>query len=108
TPPTGGDGVSAPASAHVPWGCVDPPAVVAGERVLHEQPGDRDERFVPLLALVVPVHAEPAQLGLRAPLAGTELHAPAGDQVEGGDAFGDPRRVVHGRRELDDPMAETD
>ena len=86
----------------------DPAAVVAGERLLDEHPRDRVERLLPLGALQLTVDAEPAQLDLRAPLAGPELDPAAGDQVERRDPLGDPRRVVDGGRHLHDPVAEAD
>ena len=54
------------------------------------------------------VDAEPAELHLRAALAGAELDPAVGDQVERGDALRDPCRVVDRRRDLDDAVAEPD
>ena len=86
----------------------DPAPVVAGERLLDEHAGDRVQRLLPLGSLVLPVHAEAAQLHLRASLAGAELDPAAGDQVERRHPLGHARRVVDGRRDLDDPVAEAD
>ena len=61
-----------------------------------------------IVALARAVDQEAAQLGGRGRLAGAEVHPPVGDQVERGHALGHPRRVVHGRRDLDDPVAEPD
>ena len=54
------------------------------------------------------VDAEAAELRLRARLAGAELDAAAGDQVERRDALGDARRVVEAGRDLHDAVAEPD
>ena len=87
---------------------LEEPAVVAGERLLDEHAGHRVERLVPLLALRRPVDAEAAQLGLRRRLAGAELDPSVGDEVERGDALGDPGRVVEPLRQLHDAVAEPD
>ena len=58
--------------------------------------------------LSVAVDAEAAELGLRARLAGAELDAAAGDEVERRDALGDARRMVEVRRELHDAVAQPD
>ena len=86
----------------------DPAPVVSGERLLHEHAGDRVQGLLPLGSLLLPIDPEPAQLDLRASLAGAELHPAAGDQVEGRHPLGHPSRVVDGRRGLDDPVSEAD
>src|SRR5207302_1542922 len=53
------------------------------------------------------VDEEAAELRLRRRLAGAEVGAPARDQVEGGDAFGDAGRVIERRWRLDDAVTET-
>src|SRR3954470_4698104 len=78
------------------------------ERLLHEHARDRVEALLPLRALLLPLDAEPAELGLRRRLPGAELEPPAGDQVEGGRALGDARGVVERGRQLHDAVAEPD
>ena len=68
--------------------------VVPRERRLYEHAGDGVERLVPLVALLGPVDKEAAELGLRRRLARSELDPSVGDEVEGGDAFGDACRMV--------------
>ena len=58
--------------------------------------------------LRVAVDEEAAQLRGRGGLAGPEVHAAVGDQVERRHALRHPRRVVDGGRDLDDPVAEPD
>ena len=57
------------------------------------------------VALGLAVDAEAAELGLRARLAGAELDAAAGDQVERRDALGDARGMVEAGRDLHDAVA---
>ena len=83
-------------------------AVVAGERLLDEHPGDRVERLGPLLPLGLPGHAEAAQLGLGGRLTGAEVDAAVADEVERGDPLGDPSRVVEALRQLHDAVADAD
>ena len=75
---------------------------------LGQAPQRHPQPFLPHGPLVVAVDHEPAQLGLRARLAGAELHPAVGDEVQRGDPLGYPGRVVEGRRRLDDPVAELD
>ena len=82
--------------------------LVAGERLLDEHAGDRVEAFGPLVALLVAVDHEAAQLGFRRRLAGAELDPSVGDEVEGGDAFGDACGVVEVLRQLHDAVADAD
>src|SRR5205085_8115222 len=46
--------------------------------------------------------------GSRAGLAGPELHAPAGHEVERGDSLGDAGRMVHLRHDVHDAVAQPD
>ena len=83
-------------------------AVPAGERLLDEHASDRAHGVLPHLALARAVDQEAAQLGRRGRLTRAELHSPVRDQVERGDPLRHPRRVVHGRRDLDDAVAQPD
>ena len=71
--------------------------VPARERLLHEHARDRIHRVLPHLALARAVDQEAAQLGGRGRLAGAEVHAAVGDEVERGHPLGHPRRVVDRR-----------
>ena len=82
--------------------------VHARERLLDQHPGDRVDLLLPHLALALAVDQEATQLGAGARLAGPEVDATLGDQVERGDPFGDARRVIDGRHHVDDPVAEPD
>src|SRR5579859_319999 len=82
--------------------------LVASERLLRQQPRRDLERLLPLGSLRLALDAESAELGLRAGLTGAELHAPTRDQVERGNAFRYPGRMVVVRRQLDDPVAQAD
>src|SRR5437764_1880506 len=83
-------------------------AVVAGEGLLYEHPGHRVEGLVPLGPLALTVDQEAAQLGFRRRLAGAELHPAVADQIQRGDTFGHPGRVVEVERQLDDAVAQPD
>ena len=61
-----------------------------------------------MLALARPVDQEAAELRRRRGLAGAEVHPAVGDEVERGDPFGDPRGMVHRRRDLHDSVPEAD
>ena len=50
--------------------------------------------------------AEPGLLGGRRAATGAELEPALGEVVEHRDALGDARRVVHRRRDVDDPRAD--
>jgi hypothetical protein len=65
-----------------------------GERLLDEHPRDGVERLVPLRALRRPVDAEALELGAARGLAGAELDAAVGDEVERRDGLGDARGVL--------------
>ena len=82
--------------------------VPACEGLLHEHARDRVERVAPLIALLLALDQEAAQLGLRARLPGAELEPPVGDQVERGDPLRHARRMVHLRRDLHDSVAKAD
>ena len=82
--------------------------MVAGERRLGQAAQRDAQAFLPHGALLVGVDHEPAELGLRRRLAAPEVGPPAGEQVEGGDPFGDPGRVVERRRRLHDAVPEPD
>ena len=77
-----------------------PKGVSVMQRMATSSPSSQASR------LVVAVDAEPAQLGLGRRLARAELHPAPGDQVQHGDALGDPGRVVVARRRLDDAVAD--
>src|SRR5262249_57242985 len=66
------------------------------------------EGLGPLIALLGAVDAEAAELGVGGRLAGAELDAAVGEEVERGDALGDAERVVDAWRELHDPVPEPD
>ncbi len=83
-------------------------AVEPGERLFDHAPDRHLQRLLPLGALVSGVDAETAELTHRRRLAGSELHASIGDQVQCGDPLGDARRVVDHRRQVHDPEAEPD
>ena len=65
-------------------------------------------RVLPHVPLLLAVHEEAAQLGLRARLPGAKLEPAVGDQVERRGALHDARGVVHARRDLDDAVPEAD
>src|SRR5262249_57074847 len=65
-------------------------------------------RFLPGFALLHVVDAVAFHLHARAGFAGAPLDAAVAHQVEGGDALGDPRRVVVPRRHQRDAVAEPD
>ena len=87
---------------------LEEPPVVAGERLLDEHARDRVERLRPLLVLGLVVDPEPVGLDVAGPLACPEVDATTRDEVERRDPFRHAGRVVHGRRELDDPVPEPD
>ncbi len=66
------------------------------------------ERLFPLGTLVGGVDVESAELADRGGLARAEFHPPVRDQVEGGDAFGDPGGMVDGRRQVHDAESQPD
>ncbi len=78
----------------------------AGERLLDHAADRNLERFLPHLALVRGIDAEPAELAHRRRLAGAELDPAVGDQVERRHPLGDAGRMVDLRRQVHDPEAE--
>ncbi len=86
-------------------GEVEPLAVVLPS-LLGEHRQHALDRVLPDGALVAEAAVERVQFGDRAGLADPHLDATSADEVERGDALGDTRRMV--RRELDDPVSETD
>jgi hypothetical protein len=83
-------------------------ALEPAERFLDHAP-DRDlQGLLPLGALVGGIDIEPPELADRRGFPGAELDAPVGQQVEGGDAFGHPRRVIHRWRHVHDAEAQPD
>lgn len=83
-------------------------AVESAERFL-DHAADRDlEGLLPLGPLVGGVDVEPAELTDRRRFTGAELDAAVGQQVQGGDAFGDPGGVVDRRRQMHDAETEPD
>ena len=87
---------------------LEEPSVVAGERLLDEHASHRVERLAPLFALRGAVDAEASELGLRRRLASAEIDPSVGQQVERGDALGDPGGMVELMRQLDDAVAQAD
>ncbi len=83
-------------------------ARVAGERLLGEAPHGDAQAFFPHAALRLGIDLETAELGFRRRLTGAEVDAPVRDEVERGDALGDPRRVVERGRRLHDAVPEPD
>ena len=71
-----------------------------------EHRNDRPHRLLEDLALLLHVDAERLELGDRGAFSHAELAATVRQQVEGGSALGDPRRMVGG--ELDDAVAKPD
>src|SRR5260370_5440192 len=63
---------------------------------------------MPPLLERIEAEIEAAEFHQRGALAGAEFDAPVGDEIEGGDALGDPRRMVVFRRHQADAMAEAD
>ena len=93
---------------HVAAGHGDEAAVVAGERLLDHHARDGIESLLPLGVFEIPIDEEAAQLHLRARFARAEFDAPAGNQIERGDPFGDAGRVIEVRRKLNDAVAQAD
>ena len=83
-------------------------AVDAGERLLDHHPRDDVERLLPLRALGLAVDAEALELGAARGLAGAELDAPAGDEVEHRGGLGHARGMLVAGRQRQDPEAEAD
>src|SRR5579875_3155645 len=81
---------------------------VAGIRALREHERDLRDRLLPHVVLLARVDPEAFELDARRGLAGAELDAPVGDQVEHGDPLRDPRRVVVARRHEHDAVPEAD
>ena len=83
-------------------------ALVAGVRIEREHVRDLLGRLEPHRALVPERHAVALELAARGGLAGPELDAAAGDQVERGDPLRNAGGVVVVRRHRDDAVAEPD
>ena len=90
-----------------PRGNVDELAVVF-DHLLHEEPGDEAHRLVDHRGQRLELVAERAGFLLRGALAHSEVDPTAGQDVEGGDPLRHLHRVVHLRRQADDPVAEPD
>ncbi len=71
-----------------------------------EHRDDRAHRVFPHRAFLVERDPERLKLGAAGTLAHAEFGPPAADQIEGGDALGDPRRRARGQ--LHDAMGEPD
>src|ERR1019366_2079060 len=82
----------------------------AGIRVHHHHVGALLDALGPHPPLLdrIETDIETAELHQRSTFAGTEFDAPVGDEVEGGDALRDPRRMIVFRRHQTDAVAETD
>ena len=83
-------------------------AVGAGEGLLDHHPRDDREQLLPLRALGLAVDAEPLELGAARRLAGAELDAPAGHEVEHRGGLGHPRGMLIAERQREDPEAQAD
>jgi hypothetical protein len=81
-------------------------AVMAGERRFGHAPHGDAQPLLPHLPLLDGIDEEAAQLRLRRRLARPEVDAPAGHEIESGDALGDPGGMVERRRGLDDAVTE--
>ncbi len=103
---TGGCGFCSGLGTTLRGGHLDVLTLEAGERLLDHAADGNLERFLPHLALVRGIDAEPAELTHRGRLAGPELDAPVGDQVERRHPLGDPGRMVDLRRQVHDPETE--
>ena len=78
------------------------------ERLL-DHAADRDlEGLLPLRALVGGIDVESAEFTDGGGFPGAELDAAVGEQVEGGDAFGDPGGVVDRGRQVHDAESQPD
>ena len=82
--------------------------VVPGERSLGHAPQRDAQAFLPHRALLVGIDQEPAELGLRRRLTGTEVGAPTRHEIEHGHALRDTRGMVERGRRLHDPVTEPD
>ena len=81
---------------------------VPGERLLGHAP-QRDARALfPHRALLLGIEHEPAQLGFRRRLPGSEVDPTVRHEVEHRDALGDACRVVESRRGLHDAVCDAD
>jgi hypothetical protein len=87
---------------------VKPAAAKSRIRAHRQHIGGLLRRLLPHRALVVGIDAKPAHFDRRRRLAGPPLDAAVRDEVERGDAFGDPRRVVVFGRHQRDAVAEAD
>src|SRR6202158_3895871 len=85
-------------------------ALEAGVGVHHHHVGALLDALVPHPPLLDRIEAdiEAAELHQRRALAGAEFDAAVGDEIERGDALGDPRRVIVFRWHQADAVAETD
>ncbi len=66
------------------------------------------ERLFPLRALVGGVDVEAAEFADRGRFAGAEFDTAIRDQVQGGDPFGDPGRMIDRRRQMHDAESQPD
>ena len=79
-----------------------------GEGFLDHAADRHLQRLFPLGTLVGGVDTEASQLTDRGGFAGAELDSSVGNQIEGGDTFGDPGGMVDSRRELHDAESQPD
>ena len=93
---------------HVAWRHPPELAAPAGEGLLDEHAGDRVHRVLPHGPFLGAIHEEAPELGAGAGLAGAEVDAAVGDQVERRDALSHTGGVVDARWDLDDAVAEPD
>ena len=83
-------------------------ALEPGEGLL-DHAADRDlEGLLPLRPLVGGIDVESAEFTDRGGFSGAEFDPPVGDQVQGGDAFGDPGGVIDRGRQVHDAESQPD
>src|SRR4030081_3279988 len=95
---------------HVPARHLKELALEAGIGIHHHHVGALLDAFMPHAAFLdrIETDIEAAELHQRSTLPGAEFDAAVGDEIERGDAFGDPRRMIVFRRHQADAVAETD
>jgi hypothetical protein len=93
---------------HVAYRHREVSAAEAGVRVHHEHVGGLLDRLAPHRPPLRGIDAEALELRARRRFARAPLHAPGGDEIERGDAFGHARRMVVGRRHQHDAVPEPD